>query len=94
MTNEDAIKILEKHHMWTGEPQELVDVRVENKALEMAIKALEQQPMKGKWIHWTDDFKDYVTCSCCDYGEEGEVLLKDKTPFCPICGADMRGDTE
>lgn len=49
---------------------------------------------KGKWIHWTDDYKDYVTCSCCGYGEEGEVLLSDKTPFCPICGADMRGDTE
>lgn len=45
---------------------------------------------KGKWIHWTDDYKDYVTCSCCEYGEEGEVLLSDKTPFCPICGADMR----
>jgi hypothetical protein len=49
---------------------------------------------KGKWIHWTDDYKDYVTCSCCGYGEEGEVLLSDKTPFCPICGADMRGETE
>ena len=49
---------------------------------------------KGKWVHWTDDYKDYVTCSCCGYGEEGEVLLSDKTPFCPICGADMRGDTE
>lgn len=45
---------------------------------------------RGKWIHWTDDYKDYVTCSCCEYGEEGEVLLSDKTPFCPICGADMR----
>ena len=49
---------------------------------------------KGKWIHWTDDYKDYVTCSCCGYGEEGEVLLNDKTPFCSICGADMRGETE
>lgn len=49
---------------------------------------------KGKWIHWTDDYKDYVTCSCCGYGEEGEVLLSDKTPFCPICGAEMRGETE
>ena len=54
-------------------------------------KALEQQPRpRGKWIHWTDDYKDYVTCSCCEYGEEGEVLLSDKTPVCPICGADMR----
>ena len=52
------------------------------------------QPLKGKWIHWTNDFKDYATCSCCDYGEEGEVLLEDKTPFCPMCGADMRGEKD
>ena len=58
------------------------------------LPSVTPQPMKGKWIHWTDDFKDYVTCSCCDYGEEGEVLLKDKTPFCPICGADMRGEAD
>lgn len=44
----------------------------------------------GEWIHFTDDFKDYAACSCCGYGEEGEVLLEDKTPFCPVCGADMR----
>ena len=42
MTREDAIEILKAHHMWTGEPQEIIDVRKENKALEMAIKALEQ----------------------------------------------------
>lgn len=44
---------------------------------------------KGKWIYWTDDYKDYCTCSECGYGEEGEVLLKDKTPYCPYCGAEM-----
>lgn len=49
----------------------------------------------GEWIHFTDDFKDYAACSCCGYGEEGEVLLEDKTPFCPVCGADMReGETD
>ena len=52
-----------------------------------------QRPSK-KWIHWTDDHKDYVTCPSCGYGEEGEVLLKDKTPFCPICGEDLRGEEE
>lgn len=49
---------------------------------------------KGKWIHWTDDYKDYCTCSECGYGEEGEVLLKDKTPYCPYCGAEMEEDSE
>lgn len=49
---------------------------------------------KGKWIHWTDDYKDYCTCSNCLYGEEGEVLLSDKTPYCPVCGAEMENFRE
>lgn len=68
-----------------------------NKAISNAVKVLPSitpQRPRGKWIHWTDDYKDYVTCSCCEYGEEGEVLLSDKTPFCPICGADMRESEE
>lgn len=44
-------------------------------------------PKKGEWIHWTDDYKDYCTCSKCGYGEEGELLLKNITPFCPYCGS-------
>ena len=55
-----------------------------------SLPSVTPQRPREKWIHWTDDYKDYVTCSCCKYGEEGEVLLSDKTPFCPICGADMR----
>lgn len=52
------------------------------------------QKPKGKWIYWTDDYKDYCTCSECGYGEEGEVLLKDKTPYCPYCGAKLSGGGE
>lgn len=59
------------------------------------LPSITPQRPHGEWIHFTDDFKDYVACSCCDYGEEGEVLLEDKTPFCPVCGADMReGETD
>lgn len=81
---------------WTDtekEIQEINDYRWFKSILEELPSVTPSRP-KGKWIHWTDDYKDYVTCSCCGYGEEGEVLLSDKTPFCPICGADMRGDTE
>lgn len=55
----------------------------------MELPSVTPQIPKGKWIHWTDDYKDYCTCSECGYGEEGEVLLKDKTPYCPYCGAEM-----
>lgn len=60
----------------------------------MELPSVTPQRPKGKWIHWTDDYKDYCTCSECDYGEEGEVLLKDKTPYCPVCGAEMSGGRE
>lgn len=148
MSNEEAIKILkEVREEVLAKETELSKQVFENlgiKAIDLAIKALEQQqepsedcisrqvvkemlteewtkymPMEldinlsfvlekiselpsvipirphGEWIHFTDDFKDYVACSCCGYGEEGEVLLEDKTPFCPVCGADMReGETD
>lgn len=55
---------------------------------------IEAQPKVGRWIHWTDDRKDYVSCSCCAYGDEGEVLLRDITPYCPICGCKMDMEEE
>lgn len=41
---------------------------------------------KGEWISGDIGFK----CSNCGYG----VKPWNNTPFCPSCGADMRGDTE
>lgn len=72
---------------------EIKGEEIEKKIIESLRNSKPSRP-RGKWIHWTDDYKDYVTCSCCEYGEEGEVLLSDKTPFCPICGADMREGAE
>lgn len=50
------------------------------------LRESEERP-SGKWIWWTDDKKDYVKCSECDYGEEGEVKLDEQTPYCPYCGS-------
>lgn len=41
------------------------------------------------WVDWTDDRSDYVYCSECEYGTEGEVKKGEETPFCPHCGAEM-----
>lgn len=41
------------------------------------------------WIKRNDDRFDWLECSVCGYGSDGEVTRA--TPFCPICGADMRG---
>lgn len=53
-----------------------------------AAKAIYER-RKGEWIHWTDDRNDYMKCSECGWGEEGEVSFGDETKFCPNCGADM-----
>ena len=55
----------------------------------IVIGSLLNNQDKARWIHWTDDRKDYVKCSECDYGEEGEVLLGQETPYCPYCGFEM-----
>ncbi len=43
----------------------------------------------GKWIHKWDDHFDWLQCSECEYGSEGEVKYGEGTPYCPMCGAKM-----
>ena len=59
------------------------------KAFDLAIQALEQEPKIGHWSLWTDDIKDYVQCSVCGYGHEGEIIYGEETPYCPMCGTKM-----
>ncbi len=97
ISREKAIEGLgEQPYNWTdseGEIQECHDWLETKQMLESLPSVTPKRP-HGEWIHFTDDFKDYAACSCCGYGEEGEVLLEDKTPFCPVCGADMREGEE
>ena len=63
-----------------------------NEALDMAIKALEQQPKTGHWIE-KDDFDGDTHYDCSECGES--FCLIDGTPtdnlynYCPNCGAKM-----
>ena len=64
-------------------------------AYEMAIEALrEPERATGKWMHDKDDelFSGY--CSCC--GWESVICETDVAdmPYCPNCGAYMRGEQE
>ena len=61
----------------------------QEEALDIAIEAVKLKPKKGIWELWTDDRKDYVKCSCCGYGEEGELKLGEESMYCPYCGAFM-----
>lgn len=61
-------------------------------AIHSVIEELEQEPKTGRWLDWTDDRNDYLKCSMCGYGEEGEVKFGEYTPYCPMCGTKMESD--
>lgn len=52
-------------------------------ALDMAIKALEQEPKTGHWKRW-----EYSTRRC----SECDCIVTHEYKFCPDCGAYMRGE--
>ena len=82
MTNEEAIMWLNETKKYYGEYHECAD-----EALDIAIKALEQNRPKGAWKeHDTTFGRNIYYCTSC--GRSIEILYK--YDFCPLCGADMR----
>lgn len=57
-------------------------------------EAVEQERQKGEWI-WNDEMKCFL-CSECERGWREQPTLNGKPLFewCPVCGADMRGEEE
>lgn len=61
----------------------------------LKMKPLEPQRIKGRWVRKESDLSWWYECSSC-----GESPLYDqyenevRTPFCPFCGSDMRGDED
>ena len=85
MTREEAIEILQGAIKKPNTKDGYL-----GQAIDMAIKALEQEPKTGHWIkHGIDESYAILvyTCSECDY-LIGVVVSN----FCPNCGADMRGE--
>lgn len=48
-----------------------------------SIKALEQEPKRGKWVQAKDIEKEYAICTNCKH--HGEFYMD----YCPNCGARM-----
>lgn len=71
----------------------------ERKALDMAIKALEQEPKTGHWISHIEycnqlgllpsGLGSYYWCSECDCGVESKHFHLINYNYCPNCGAKM-----
>ena len=87
MENEKAIQIIKNmiHDdiaVYGNKP------KLRNEALDLAIKALEARP-QGEWIQKEDTPASVYYC-CSNCGMEDIPI----TPFCPWCGAKMKGSTE
>ena len=106
MTNEEAIKIFkEVREEVIAKETELSRQVFENlgiKAIDLAIKALEQARPKGVWLkrdYWSEGvgmgetYGYYYQCSECKKMVKGGYISCDDK-FCSNCGADMRGDSE
>lgn len=83
MTREEAVKAIKSHCYFAN----LVPAGKE--ALDMAIKALEQEPKTGHWIKEFNDLEGetkFICSSCKEYQPF-------ETDFCYHCGSDNRGRT-
>lgn len=85
MTTEEAIARIREHKIIhkMNEPRAIYI----SEALDLAIKALEQQPKTG---HWERRLVDYKKCSECGH----IVNFYRKYNYCPSCGAKMEGEDE
>ena len=88
MTNKEAIEIINNRlntYYCTDEDLQ---------ALDLAIKALENEPKKGEWITVNPEIRgytDFFRCSTCLAIIQLGCLTKAcDYIFCPYCGADMR----
>lgn len=64
------------------------------KAVDMVIKVLkEPKCKKGKWIRDAVWFTRYY-CSQCGEKTEDTIMGEPRYRWCPMCGADMRGEKD
>ena len=63
------------------------DVYVCNEVMNMP--SVTPKPKTGHWIFKNDDYYNWLECSECGYGSEGEVKYGEDTPYCPNCGCRM-----
>lgn len=87
MTREEAIKNIKEHCYFANLlPQA-------KKALDMAIKALEQKPKTGHWEKTIDGHCYWYKCSCCGTKAPKNEWGNDYfSPYCPNCGAKMESE--
>lgn len=92
MTENEAIEILKGINAPRKMNRKTVDVF---NAIDLAIKALEQQPKTGRWITWKeagDEIPSEMRFECSVCHDAAQTLcngLDLLSSFCPNCGAKM-----
>lgn len=90
MTKEEAIELIESARKTMYLPKSKEYISDFGYALEMAIKALEQEPKAG---HWKRNETIRVTyCSECGFGQYIDEYRTYN--YCPNCGAKMESEEE
>lgn len=89
MTNEEAVKILTEMPISTMSGKTFEEIA---NALELAIKALENERPHGEWILKETDCDDggnnLYECTNCHHSDIHSGSIE--VPYCWHCGADMR----
>lgn len=87
-----AIEALEQPEPKKGEWKHVEPEPEYIKAVDMVIKVLkEPKCKKGKWIRDAVWFTRYY-CSQCGEKTEDTIMGEPRYKWCPMCGADMRGE--
>ena len=88
MTREEAIARIREHKIIhkMNEPRAIYI----SEALEMAIKALEQEPKTGLWIGIDEEPHEDWECDNCGFVIWADENIE-KFHYCPNCGAKMVG---
>jgi DNA-directed RNA polymerase subunit RPC12/RpoP len=91
MTTEEEIETLKNH-----KPYDLLNAYKVGEALDMAIKALEQEPCeKGKWLNKdASGYRFYGKCSECGQEFCLNAWYAQNMKYCPNCGCRMIGVQE
>ena len=99
MTNKEAIEHLKLILLKSRSNKLHIVTHGEEIALELAIKALEEERPQGEWIITAEDNEGIhrIQCPFCRYEKGSDfidyiiVTFEKLPPFCESCGAELRG---